>query len=118
MSPNEYQKLALRTESVSNGPLYFEQEDARLLQGLMGLNGEAGEAIDIFKKYLYQGHPLDRDHLARELGDVAWYLALSAHALGYSLEDVFEMNIEKLEKRYPRGYFESGKSVHRRDGDL
>ena len=84
----------------------------------MGLNGEAGEAIDIFKKYLYQGHPLDRDHLARELGDVAWYLALSAHALGYSLEDVFEMNIEKLEKRYPRGYFESGKSVHRRDGDL
>lgn len=70
MTPNEYQKLALRTDSTSAAQLYQlkSMTKARLLNGLMGLNGEAGEAIDIFKKYLFQGHALNREHLAKELG--------------------------------------------------
>ena len=75
MTPNKYQKEALRTES----PIpWMRANDStfRLLQGLMGLNGEAGEAIDVLKKHLFQGHDLDREHLAKELGDVAWYLGL------------------------------------------
>ena len=90
MTPNEYQKEALRTASG------MSKEYPRILNGLMGLNGEAGECIDILKKHLYQGHAFDSEHMAKELGDVAWYLAISAEAIGYDLETIFQMNIDKL----------------------
>lgn len=118
MTPNEYQLEALRTESFPrqcNPSLRIETQ--RLMQGLMGLNGEAGEAIDILKKCLFQGHDLDREHLAKELGDVAWYLAISADAIGYTLEAVLRMNVEKLRARYPDG-FEVERSVHRAAEDI
>jgi NTP pyrophosphatase (non-canonical NTP hydrolase) len=83
----------------------------------MGLCGESGEAIDIVKKWMAQGHDLDKEHLFKELGDIAWYLAEAATALDVSLEDVFIANIEKLKKRYPNG-FEEGKSKARIEGDL
>ena len=70
----------------------------------MGLCGESGEAIDIVKKHLAQGHPLDREKLAKELGDVAWYLAETAYAIGYPLEEILQMNIDKLRARYPEGF--------------
>ena len=111
MTINEYQQLALRTEPK------ISESSQRLLNGLMGLNGEAGEAIDLLKKHLFQGHWLDEVHIAKELGDVAWYLAVSADALGYKLEDIFEMNIEKLKNRYPEG-FDTENSVHRAKGDI
>lgn len=114
MTANKYQLLALRTE-----PTYTKSlgSTIRLEQGLMGLNGEAGEAIDILKKFLFQNHELNKEHLAKELGDVAWYLALSADALGYNLEDIFKMNIEKLKARYPDG-FETEKSKNRAENDI
>ena len=111
MTINEYQKEALRTESA-NPNCY-----PRSLNGLMGLNGEAGEAIDILKKHLFQGHDLDEDHLAKELGDVAWYLAISADAIGYDLETILQMNVNKLQARYPKG-FEENLSIHRQTGDI
>lgn len=80
----------------------------------MGLCGESGEAIDIVKKWLAQGHELDREHLAKELGDIAWYLAETATALDLSLEGIFEANIEKLRKRFPEG-FDTERSIHRAD---
>ena len=83
-----------------------------LINGVMGLCGESGEAIDIVKKWLAQGHELDREKLKKELGDICWYLAETATALGLSLEDVMEANIEKLRKRYPRG-FDAARSVNR-----
>ena len=85
-----------------------------LINGVMGLCGESGEAIDIVKKHLAQGHELDKEKLAKELGDVAWYLAETATAIGYDLEDIFQMNIDKLKKRYPEG-FSVEKSVNRDD---
>ncbi len=75
-----------------------------LLNGVMGLCGEAGEAIDIVKKWRFQGHDLDRETLAKELGDIAWYLAETAWGLDLSLEDVFQGNLDKLAKRYPEGF--------------
>lgn len=111
MTANEYQQLALRTESK------FGNETDRLLQGLMGLCGESGECIDLFKKHYCQGHHLDLVRLAKELGDVAWYLAISANAIGYSLDEIFEMNIEKLGARYPNG-FDPEKSMNRGEGDV
>lgn len=111
MTPNEYQKEALRTESGIN------KQYPRILNGLMDLNGEAGEAIDILKKSLFHGHELDREHLAKELGDVAWYLAVSADAIGYKLEDILQMNVDKLRARYPEG-FDTDRSQHRDPNDI
>ena len=77
----------------------------------------SGEAIDIVKKYLYQGHELNDNHLAKELGDVAWYIAATADALGYDLETILQMNIDKLKARYPDG-FDVERSIHRKKDDI
>ncbi len=75
-----------------------------LINSVMGLCGESGEAIDIVKKWLAQGHELDRAHLAKELGDIAWYLAEAAAALELPLETILQGNLDKLKKRYPDGF--------------
>ena len=108
MTINEYQKLAMTTLNKE-----LSQKDI-LINGVMGLCGESGEAIDIVKKHLAQGHDLDKEHLIKELGDIAWYLAETAYALDVELEDVLVQNIEKLKKRYPEG-FEKEKSINRKD---
>lgn len=65
MTPNDYQQAALRTAPGDLPP------ERLLLNGLMGLNGEAGEAIDILKKHLFQGHELDAEHsLHRNQDDI------------------------------------------------
>jgi NTP pyrophosphatase (non-canonical NTP hydrolase) len=108
MNADEYQRLAMTTLNPA-----LSKKDV-LINGVMGLCGESGEAIDIVKKHLAQGHPLDRDKLVKELGDIAWYLAETAYALDVPLSQVFEKNIEKLRARYPEG-FECEKSIHRSD---
>ena len=106
MTINEYQKLAMATLNPA-----LDRKDV-LINGVMGLCGESGEAIDIVKKWLAQGHELDKEKLAKELGDVAWYLAETAWALDIPLEEILQANIDKLKKRYPQG-FDSNRSVHR-----
>lgn len=108
MTINEYQRLAMVTLNPA-----MSQKDV-LINGVMGLCGESGEAIDIVKKHLAQGHPLDRDKLIKELGDVAWYLAETAWALDVPLENVLQGNIDKLKARYPQG-FDAQRSMHRED---
>lgn len=105
---NNYQAQALRTARNVTSP------DMLLEESLMGLCGESGEAMDILKKHLFQGHELDKEALALELGDVAWYLAMAAYAIGYDLDDILAINIEKLKKRYPDG-FSSEASINRTD---
>ena len=106
MTINEYQKLAMTTLNPE-----LSQRDV-LINGVMGLCGEAGEAIDIVKKHLHQGHPLDKEGLVKELGDIAWYLAEIATALDVPLEEILERNLEKLRARYPEG-FSSERSQNR-----
>ena len=106
MTINEYQQLAMKTLNPE-----LSKKDV-LINGVMGLCGESGEAIDIVKKWLAQGHMLDREKLAKELGDIAWYLAETAFALDSPLEDVLAANIEKLRRRFPEG-FETERSVDR-----
>lgn len=113
MTLNEYQKEAMRTVS---GIVEINSENL-MLQGAMGLNGEAGEVIDILKKYMFQGHDLDKYHVAKECGDCLWYLAILAKGAGYTLDEIAEMNKAKLRKRYPDG-FEADKSIHRAEGDI
>ncbi|MBR1937934.1 MAG: nucleoside triphosphate pyrophosphohydrolase family protein [Spirochaetales bacterium] len=107
MTINEYQKLAIRTINPRLSKVEI------LSNGVMGLCGESGEVIDVVKKHLFQDHPLDRDKIIKELGDVAWYIAETAHALDVDLETVLVNNIEKLEKRYPDGKFDAEKSINR-----
>ena len=108
MTINEYQKLAMTTLNPT-----LSEKDV-LINGVMGLCGESGEAIDIVKKWLAQGHELDKERLTKELGDICWYLAETATALGLSLEDIMAANIEKLRKRYPEG-FDTQRSVNRQE---
>lgn len=112
MTINEYQTAALRaapTDKLSASDL--------LLNSALGLCGESGEVADLVKKHLFQGHDLDLDHVAKELGDISWYLAVGAYAIGLDLESIFRINKEKLEARYPDG-FSTDRSLHRVKNDI
>ena len=111
MTINEYQALAMTTLNPS-----LSRKDV-MINSVMGLCGEAGEVIDIVKKWLAQGHELDKEHLAKELGDIAWYLAEAATALDLPLEDILRANIDKLKSRYPEG-FDTQRSQNRLHGDI
>ena len=89
-----------------------------VLYAAIGICGEAGEVSELVKKYAYHGHAIDKDHLARELGDVLWYVSYMAHLFGYSLGDIMVMNQEKLAKRYPDGKFDEERSRNRKEGDI
>lgn len=106
MTINEYQKLAMTTLNPA-----LSEKDV-LINAVMGLCGESGEAIDIVKKWLAQGHELDREKLKKELGDICWYLAEAATALDEDLETIMAANIDKLKQRYPQG-FSSDRSINR-----
>ena len=98
MQINEYQTLAMTTLNRS-----LSKQDV-LINSVMGLCGESGEAIDIVKKWMAHGHELEKEHLAKELGDIAWYLAETAWALDIPLEIILRGNLEKLRNRYPEGF--------------
>ena len=108
MTINEYQNLAMLTKN----PGLTGRE--LLINSVMGLCGESGEVIDLVKKHVSHGHPLNREKLIDELGDVAWYLAECATVLDVSLEEILERNIEKLKKRYPEG-FSTYRSINREE---
>ena len=109
LTADDYQRAALRTAQTDKFPM-----DALLLNGVMGLCGEAGECIDLVKKYRFQGHRLDYDVLKKELGDVAWYLAVASYGAGFRLSEVLNQNIEKLKERYPDG-FDKARSINRKE---
>ena len=97
---NTYQELALRTAG-NHGD--FERT---LIYTALGLNGEAGETAEMIKKAFFHGHELDLDALKKELGDVLWYAAVMADALGLTLAEVAQHNVDKLARRYPQGFSE------------
>ena len=92
-----------------------------LLTGAVGISAEGGEFIEIVKKCIFQGKPLDEDaqfHAKRELGDIMWYWINSCRALNLDPNEVIAENVRKLEKRYPGGSFDAYYSENRQDGDL
>ena len=106
MEADKYQKLAMTTLNPE-----IEKKDV-LVNAVMGLCAEAGEATDLVKKHLFQGHELKKEELVKELGDVAWYLAEAATALDVDLSVILEKNIEKLKQRFPKG-FDAERSMYR-----
>ncbi|CAI8881214.1 hypothetical protein EMIT079MI2_300036 [Bacillus sp. IT-79MI2] len=106
---NEYQEATLRTWNRKN------DFDRRVSNAALGITGEAGEVADIVNKAIYHGHGFNPSHcpgeedgnthkLALELGDIMYYVAVMASEIGYTLQDIAEMNIAKLAKRYPNGF--------------
>lgn len=92
-----------------------------LLTGAVGMSAEGGEFMEIVKKCIFQGKPLDEDaqfHAKRELGDIMWYWINSCRALNLDPNEVIAENVRKLEKRYPGGSFDAYHSENRQDGDL
>ena len=110
MLGNEYQKLAART--INNKLFPWEKED----HALKGMVSEIGELNGIYQKK-YQGHVIDKNHLKKELGDLLWFIAEYCTAMGWELEDIMWLNIDKLKARYPEG-FDPEKSLHRKEADV
>ena len=102
----------------------LEAEDAdtcKLLTAALGLTAESGEFTEVVKKIILQGKPYNEDnvfHMKRELGDICWYIAQACMALDTTFDEIIEMNVEKLEKRYPGGSFDVHHSENRVEGDL
>lgn len=126
MTGFEYQRLAMRTNdgrSLERLASRIETVEyscidiAGLLMGCLGLAGESGELLDLFKKWIFHGRALDAEHAKKELGDVLWYVAEIAHSMGWNLDEIMQMNIDKLRARYPEG-FDEAHSNHRKDGDV
>lgn len=104
---NDYQRMARRTAGN-------KRKSDKMEEALFGLAGEVGELCDHYKKYMHQGHDISYDHMEEEAGDVLWYLAEIADALGITLEEIARRNIEKLRKRYPDG-FDPERSINREE---
>ena len=106
----EYQKLAYRT---MNHDLTWKEQGKHALHGMVS---EIGELHGIYQK-TYQGHEFNEEHAKKELGDLMWFIAEYCTAHGWELDDICQMNVDKLKNRYPDG-FEADKSLHRKEGDI
>jgi len=92
-----------------------------LMTGAIGISAEGGEFVEIVKKCVFQGKPMDDDtiyHAKRELGDIMWYWINSCRALGLDPNEVIQGNVDKLMSRYPGGHFDVFYSENRVEGDL
>ncbi len=110
MTGNKYQELAGRTINRKLDNIQMEYH------ALHGMVGEIGEIHSLYQK-VYQGHDMDGTHLQKELGDLLWFIAEFCTANGWNMEDIMDMNIEKLKKRFPDGFSED-QSLHRKEGDI
>ena len=127
MTGNEYQKLAMRTndgessyrlaaalcKSGNEGKVDF----GGFMMACLGLSGEVGEFNDTMKKIIFHEAEFDEVHLKKELGDIMWYVAMMCESLGWKLEDILQMNVDKLRKRYPNG-FDVDRANHREADDV
>lgn len=139
MTGNEYQKLAMRTndhkaterllgnmmtcdmEYLTRQNLIAEDENhidfGGVFNACLELSGEVGEFNDMIKKWIFHEKPLDIDHAKKEAGDICWYLAMLCESFGWSLDEIMQMNVDKLKSRYPEG-FDVERANHREEGDV
>jgi NTP pyrophosphatase (non-canonical NTP hydrolase) len=121
VTSNESLHYASLISRTNNLELEDECNVPQLLTAALGLTAESGEFTEIVKKILLQGKPYNEDnvfHMKRELGDICWYIAQACMALDTSFDEIIEMNVDKLKKRYPGGEFDVSKSEHRKEGDI
>ena len=93
----------------------------RLITAALGMGAESGEFTEVVKKIVFQGKPVNEDnifHMKRELGDIMWYVAQACMSLDTTIDEIIEMNVEKLQERYPGGSFDVHYSENRQEGDV
>ena len=136
MTGNDYQKLAMRTNDhkatdrlLDNVDMidFFKQAKAGrdienydfggILNACLGLSGEVGEFNDMIKKWIFHEKELDVEHAKKEAGDICWYLAMLCESFGWNLDEIMQMNVDKLKARYPEG-FDVDRANHRAEGDV
>lgn len=112
-SLNHYQDYTMARSGARSGE--FKRD---LIYSALAIAGEAGEYVDALKKVYYHEHELDKEKLALELGDILWSITAAATELGYSMEEIARINIEKIKRRYPPdGYFTREQSRNRASAD-
>lgn len=133
MTGSEYQKLAMRTNDGKCSERLYKKLFTRkaegfhitkdlndmgsVLNGCLGLAGETGEVLDMVKKWVFHEKELDKEHLKKEIGDVMWYVAMLCESFGFDLDEILQMNIDKLMARYPEG-FDTDKANNRKPEDV
>ena len=123
MKANEYQKLAMRTNDgkctkrLLNSTMLQKTDIGGVINASLGLSGETGELNDMIKKAVFHGHELNIDNVKKELGDILWYIAMMCESFNLEMEEIMQMNIDKLKARYPEGFSEE-RSQHRQVGDI
>ena len=121
VTSDESLHYAALVSRMNNLELEDECNVPQLLTAALGLTAESGEFTEVVKKIILQGKPYNEDnvfHMKRELGDICWYIAQACMALDTSFDEIIEMNVDKLKKRYPGGEFDVSKSEHRKEGDI
>lgn len=136
MTGKEYQKLAMRTRNHKATERILDKLDllkfckknniaseeqnydlGGIFDACLGLSGEVGEFNDMIKKWIFHEKQLDIDHAKKEAGDICWYLAMLCESFGWSLDEIMQMNVDKLKARYPEG-FDIERANHRAEGDV
>ena len=122
----EYQQLAMRTNDGKCNDrlitkLHLSNADiGGIFNACLGLSGEVGETLDMIKKWIFHEKAFDTEgveHLKKELGDIMWYMAMMCHSLGFDLDEIMQMNIDKLRARYPEG-FDVDRANNRAENDV
>ena len=127
MTGSEYTAMAMRTNDgkaterlfrvICKTPATEVKDVGGVLDACLGLTGEAGETVDIIKKWIFQEKPLDLVHLQKEISDTMWYIALMCYSFGFNLDEIMQMNIDKLRARYPN-CFDPQRSNKRAENDI
>lgn len=126
MTGSDYQKLAMRTNDHESSyrlakALMSAENEGKIdfggfMMGCLGLSGEVGEFNDTMKKVIFHEAEFNEEHLKKELGDICWYVAMMCESFGWQLDEILQMNVDKLKKRYPDG-FDVYKANHREKND-
>lgn len=125
MTGTEYQKLAMRTNDYKSSfrlavalcKCKTDIDFGGFMMACLGLSGEIGEFNDMMKKIIFHEAEFDEEHAKKELGDILWYVAMMCQSFGWNMDEIMQMNIDKLKKRYPNG-FDVNRANHREENDV
>jgi NTP pyrophosphatase (non-canonical NTP hydrolase) len=124
MNGIEFQKLAMRTNDrkatdrlIDALEINQDVDLGGIFNACLGLSGEVGEFNDMIKKWVFHEKPLDIDHAKKEMGDIMWYVAMMCESFGWNLDEIMQMNVDKLKARYPEG-FDVVLANNRKEGDI
>lgn len=127
MTGNEYQMYATRTNdgdstlrlkvAIDEADRYKFPDVGDIVNGCLGLSGEVGEFNDMIKKWIFHQKPLDHSHAKKEIGDILWYIAMICHGFKWDMDNIMQINIDKLRARYPFG-FDIDRANNRGESDV